>query len=178
MRHRSFLALASLCALMAAPASAEVIATSDNGFVSRHEVEVPVPPQEAWGLMLNPSWWDPSHSYSGSAGNMSIEPVVGGCFCEIIPGEGGAAPSGVEHMRVIFIRPASTLRMTGGLGPLQAEAVTGVLTMTIAPGAGGSTIVWEYVVGGYMRPSMIGIAAAVDRVVGEQLSRLALAARR
>ena len=177
MRHRSSFVLASVWALIAAPAAAEVTATNDSGFVSRNEVEVPVSPEEAWALMLKPAWWNPDHSYSGSADNMSIEPVAGGCFCETIPGANGAAPGEVEHMRVIYIAPGSTLRMSGGLGPLQSEAVTGVLTMTVEPAPAGSRIVWEHVVGGYMRPSMTEMAPAVDRVVGEQLSRLALAAR-
>ena len=85
MRYRSSLVLASACALTAAPAIAEVTAASNAGFVSRNEVEVTVPPQEAWALLLKPAWWSPAHSYSGSADNMSIEPVAGGCFCETVP---------------------------------------------------------------------------------------------
>ena len=79
-------------------------------------------------------------------------------------------------MRVVYVAPGSTLRMIGALGPLQSEAVTGVLTMTVTPAPAGLRIVWEYVVGGYMRHSMTQLAPAVDGVMGEQLGRLAVAA--
>ena len=76
-------------------------------------------------------------------------------------------------MRVIYVAPGSTLRMTGGLGPLQSEAVTGVLTMTLEPEGEMTRISWDYVVGGYMRMPMAELAPLVDQVVGEQLLRLA-----
>ena len=63
--------------------------------------------------------------------------------------------------------------MTGGLRPLQSEAVTGVLTMTLAAEGEMTRITWEYVVGGYMRMPMAEVAPLVDQVVGEQLLRLA-----
>src|SRR3546814_9802807 len=34
-------------------------------------------------------WWNGAHSYSGSAANLRLEPVAGGCFCEALPGEEG-----------------------------------------------------------------------------------------
>ena len=66
--------------------------------------------------------------------NMRIEPKPGGCFCEAVPA-GRRSGGEIEHMRVIYVAPGSTLRMSGGLGPLQSEAVTGVLTMTLGPKA-------------------------------------------
>jgi hypothetical protein len=75
-------------------------------------------------------------------------------------------------MRVIYVAPGSTLRLTGGLGPLQSEAVTGVLTMTVEPAGEGAKIAWDYVVGGYMRMSMTELAPLVDQVMAEQLGRL------
>jgi len=54
----------------------------------------------------------------------------------------------VEHMRVIQAFPEKVLRMRGGLGPLQSEPATGVLTIAIGENEdGGSVIVWEYDVG-------------------------------
>ena len=168
MRHPVCLAFAALFA--ATPASAEVPASSETGFVSHNEVLVPVTPQEAWEAIVRPgSWWNGEHTYSGDAANMRIEPKSGGCFCESIPASGGE----IEHMRVIYMVPGSTLRMTGGLGPLQSEAVTGVLTMTLKPEGEMTRISWDYVVGGYMRMPMSQVAPLVDQVVGEQLLRLA-----
>jgi hypothetical protein len=76
-------------------------------------------------------------------------------------------------MRVIYVAPGSALRMRGALGPLQAEAVTGVLTVSLEPEGQKTKVTFDYVVGGYMRTPMAEIAPAVDSVVGEQLMRLA-----
>jgi hypothetical protein len=63
--------------------------------------------------------------------------------------------------------------MTGALGPLQSEAVQATLTITLKPIDGGTRLTWEYVVGGFMRYKQEQIAPAVDKVIGEQLNRLA-----
>lgn len=174
MRHSVFSALALACAASASPAAADVTASSEAGFVSHNEAVVTASAAEAWATMLRiGSWWNGAHTYSGNAANMTIVPTAGGCFCEVVPGSNGAAPGHIEHMRVIYVMPGSTLRMTGGLGPLQSEAVTAVLTMTIEPAGTGSKIVWDLVVGGYMRLPMAQTAPLVDGVIGEQLTRLA-----
>ena len=168
MRHQVSLALAAL--LGALPASAEVPSASDIGFVSHNDVLVAASPQATWEAMVRPAdWWNGDHTYSGDAVNMRIEPKSGGCFCEVVPASNGE----IEHMRVIYVVPGSTLRLTGGLGPLQSEAVTGVLTMTLEPEGEMTRISWDYVVGGYMRMPMAELAPLVDQVVGEQLLRLA-----
>jgi hypothetical protein len=172
MRHPILLALA--LAFAPSPAAAEVAASSESGFVSHNEVLVSVPAAEAWTAMLRPGgWWNGDHTYSGDAGNLTIAPSAGGCFCETVPAANGGPAGQIEHMRVIYVAPGSTLRLTGGLGPLQSEAVTGVLTMTLAPEGEMTKISWDYVVGGYMRLQTAAIAPVVDRVVGEQLLRLA-----
>ena len=76
-------------------------------------------------------------------------------------------------MHVVYVAPGAALRMVGGLGPLQSEAVKGVLTVTFKPlGNGNTRILWEYAVGGYMRYETTKIATLVDKVVAEQLGRL------
>src|SRR6185503_5862345 len=98
----------------------------------------------------------------------------GGCFCEAIPAGNGVPAGQIEHMRVLYIDPrVHTLRLAGALGPLQSEAVTAVLTMTVEPSGTGAKVTWEYVVGGYMRMPIAQTAPLVDQVVGEQLTRLA-----
>jgi hypothetical protein len=76
-------------------------------------------------------------------------------------------------MRVVLVQPRQVLRLVGGLGPLQSEPVAAVLTMTLKPVPGGTRILWEYVVGGTMRYKLDEIAPAVDKVMAEQLGRLA-----
>ena len=162
-------------ATTALPAAAEVVASSDAGFVSHNVVEVPAGPADAWAMLARPGeWWNGEHSYSGSAANLTIETVAGGCFCETIPAAEGAGGGQVEHMRVLYVDPrVRVLRLAGALGPLQSEAVTGVLTMTVEPMGTGSKITWDYVVGGYARMPLEQMAPLVDQVVGEQLTRLA-----
>jgi hypothetical protein len=80
----------------------------------------------------------------------------------------------VEHMRIVYADPqAGVLRMVGALGPLQSEALSGALTITLKPGAAGTRIELDYVVGGFMRMKPEQIAPLVDKVLGEQVQRLA-----
>lgn len=171
-------ALAALALSLAAPAGAEVIARGDNGVVVRHVAEVTASPEDAWKQLVVPAdWWNGAHSFSGDAKNLSLDARAGGCFCEVLPGEGEKGwlhPRGsVEHMRVVFAEQDKALRMTGALGPLQSEALTGTLTITLKPIDGGTRLTWEYVVGGFMRYKPEQIVPAVDKVIGEQLTRLA-----
>ena len=149
MRIPIFRALAILSAAGAAPAAAEVAASGESGFVSHNEAVVPVRPDEAWELLTSPRlWWSGDHTYSGDSTNMTLHAA-----------------------------PHATLRLSGALGPLQSEAVTGVLTMTLRRDGNGTRIVWEYVVGGYMRTPIAQVAPAVDQVLAEQLQRLAARVR-
>jgi carbon monoxide dehydrogenase subunit G len=160
--------------VLAAPAGAEVATVSEAGFASHNEARVNATPEQVWALMIEPGrWWNPDHSYSGDPANLSLTPLAGGCFCEALPGADGVPRGQVEHMRVIHFAPHTTLRMSGALGPLQGEALTGVLTMTLAREGPQTRISWDYVVGGYSRTPLRDLAPAVDQVVGEQLLRLA-----
>src|SRR3546814_3340582 len=82
----------------------------------------------------------------------------------------------VEHARVIHAAPDRQLRLSGALGPLQAEAVTGTQTFDIAPSGKGVRVVMRYVFGGYIRMGAARIAPVVDKVLAEQLSGLQRAA--
>ncbi|MCT2400143.1 SRPBCC family protein [Novosphingobium mangrovi (ex Huang et al. 2023)] len=169
----------SVLACLGVPAAAKVAQVSDQGFVVRHLVEVPVDVDEAWDTLLKPAgWWDSDHTWSGDAANLSIDPRAGGCFCEILPNpvSPNAAPRGsVEHMRVVYIERPRVLRMVGALGPLQADAVNGTLTIQLKAADGGkrTQVLLEYVVGGYARAPYPKLASAVDGMLGEQVEHLA-----
>ena len=60
---------------------------------------------------------------SGDAARMSIEPRVQGCFCESL-GE----QAGVVHLTVLSVMPGTSLRLSGGLGPLGLMGVYGNMT--------------------------------------------------
>ena len=159
-------------------AQAEVVASSEDGFVTRDSAIVDATPMQVWLALISPGkWWNDAHTWSGDAANMTLKPQAGGCFCERIPENVDAdrvtLEGSVEHMRVIQAFPERALRMRGGLGPLQSEPVSGVLTIVISEAEKGTQIVWEYVVGGYMRYEVGTIAPAVDGVMTQQLNGLA-----
>lgn len=174
----SAVALACGALALSAPASAEVVRTTDISFVSRNEVVVAATPKEVWLALISPaSWWDSAHTWSGDSKNLTLMPQAGGCFCETIPevDEPGrfTLEGSVEHMRVVQAYPEAALRMVGSLGPLQSEPVTGVLTIVISKHEKGTRIVWEYNVGGAMRYEIPVISKAVDGVMATQLAALA-----
>ncbi|WP_421839125.1 SRPBCC family protein [Novosphingobium sp.] len=165
-------------ALAAPAAHAEVVSRTETGFVVRLASEVSATPAEAWKTILTPAqWWQSQHTFSGDAANLSLDPQVGGCFCEVLPRPDGAPatqkPGGVQHMRVIYIEPPRAMRLVGALGPLQSEALSATMTITVKPTEKGSRILFEYVVGGFMRYKVDEIAPAVDRMLTAQLASLA-----
>lgn len=162
------IALALVPMLLATPAVAEVKSASDGGFEIVSVETVKATPAAAYDALRNPGqWWNGEHTYSGDAKNMTIDARAGGCFCEKT--EGGGT---IEHGRIIYTQPGKTLRFTGGLGPLQSEAITATLTWTIEPAPGGAKVTQRYVVSGYMAGGLKGIAPVVDKVLAEQLGRL------
>lgn len=177
MNRLTAAALAATC-LLAAPAQAEIVEVAAGGFVTRDTATVGADPQAVWLELISPGgWWNDAHSWSGDAANMTITPQGGGCFCERIPAKDDGKIVGldgsVQHMVVLQANPRNVLRMRGALGPLQSEPVSGVLTITLKPIKGGTRILWEYVVGGFMRYEPQVIAKAVDGVMSQQLAGLA-----
>ena len=174
---RAIQAVAVLALAASGPGQAEVTSRSDQGFAIQQSAQVAAGAEQVWRELVRPAtWWNKAHTWSGDAANLTLEPRVGGCFCEAIPpgrGERGARTGAVEHLRVINVVPGKMMRLTGALGPLQSEAVQGILTITLTPGAGGTLIKFEYVVGGYMRFKTEQIGPAVNSVLGEQVARLA-----
>ncbi|MEA3040118.1 MAG: hypothetical protein QOE79_2631 [Sphingomonadales bacterium] len=159
---------AALLLLAAAPAGAEVRSATASGFEVRSVAVVKASPEAAWAMIVRPAaWWNPEHSWSGKAANLTIDPRAGGCFCEAVP-PGGS----VEHGRVLSAMPGRLLLLEAPLGPLQALAVTTRLSWRLKPVAGGTEITQTYVAGGYLPMGGDALAPAVDGVLSEQLVRL------
>ena len=147
-----------------------VAQSSSNGFSLKHEVVIHAPRSEVYGSLTGHvgEWWNPRHTYSGDSKNLSIDARPGGCFCEALPSGGG-----VEHLRVVYLVPDEMLRLSGGLGPLQASGVAGSLSWKLTDSGAGSTAVEvTYVVGGFFEGGFEGLAPAVSTVIAEQLQRL------
>lgn len=163
---RIFLTLAG--AIMPVLGLAEVVDKSPAGFQVRHVQTIAGTPEKVFGMLLQVgTWWDSAHTYSGDARNMTLEAKPGGCFCEKLPNQGG-----VQHMTVAFIAPPTTLRLIGGLGPLQESGIAGSMTFVLKPADGGTQVTLTYNAGGYYKGGLDAMAAIVDQVVGEQLAHL------
>jgi len=156
-----------LAIVTAGPAGAEATQVSASGFLvtASHELKAP-PPRVYAALGEIERWWNPAHSYSGQAANLSLARQPGGCFCE----RWGA--HGVEHARVVMALEDRMLRLEGALGPLQALAVNGALTFTLAPKDGGPSLVVTYRVAGNEGSGLQQLAGPVDGVITEQVRRL------
>lgn len=162
---------AALACAPAASARAEVIESTPNGFIVRHVAALNASPAKVYDAIVDVAkWWDPAHSYSGKAANMSIDARAGGCFCERLDKEGSGGS--VQHLTVVFAAPGEMLRMRGGLGPLQDSGASGALTFALAEKDGKTELTMTYVVGGYFKGGLQGVAAPVDAVLGGQLERL------
>ncbi|MDR7103544.1 hypothetical protein [Croceicoccus sp. BE223] len=174
MKRLAF-AAATAAALIARPALAEIKPVGTEGFVVSHEAVVPVAPDQAWDRLVKPAlWWSGEHTFSGNPANLSLIASADGCFCEALPvGPARTRPGSVRHMTVIFADPGQVLRLTGALGPLQGEPVNAVMTVTLKGEGTGTRIALEYVVGGSLRFAREQSGPAVDKVLGEQLARLA-----
>ena len=163
--------LTAMALAAAAPASAQTL-TAGNGFTSVHTVTVAAPPERVWDTLVRPSaWWDPAHTYSGDAAQLTLDPRAGGCWCETLA-DGGS----VEHLRVLFVQPRRTLRLGGGLGPLQSMPVTGILTFALKPAGAGTDLTITYSVAG--GDGLGALAKPVDGVLGGQWARLKAAAEK
>jgi uncharacterized protein YndB with AHSA1/START domain len=162
-----FLAATALL-IVSAPAAAEVVSSSPNGFEVRETVSLVVPPQQAWTAFEQVgSWWDPKHTYSGKAENMRLGLSIGACLCEMFEETGG----GVEHMRVVFVEPGKHAILTGALGPLLNEAVSGVMDVQVKSIAGGARLTLDYRAAGFASGGADKLAPAVDEMLAGQMKR-------
>jgi hypothetical protein len=159
--------LALILAAAAARASAEVVDAADNGFTVRESVTVSIASDKAYATVIDiGKWWSPDHTNSRNAANLSIEAKPMGCFCEKLPDGGG-----VRFMSVVYAAPGKTLRLEGGIGPLQAMGLAGSMTWEFTAADKGTGVEVRYAVGGYHPGGFRDLATVVDRVLKEQLDR-------
>lgn len=168
MNKRTMGILAALCVLAPRWVAAEVVDSSAGGFTVKETLTIQAAPQEVYRRILRVGdWWNSQHTFSGEAHNLSIEEKAGGCFCEKLPNGGG-----VKHMEVVNLTPGKTIVMHGALGPLQTLAATGSMAIQVSAAEGGAKLEVTYAVAGYMAGGMNALAAPVDGVLKEQVTRL------
>jgi len=148
-------------------AFAEIADSAANGFTYKTTLQLSAPPDAVYQKLLSiGNWWSSSHTFSGDAHNMSIDPKAMGCWCEKLPSGGG-----VRHMQVVNVMPGKMLVMTGGLGPLQSMAATGSMTVRLTPANGGTKLDVMYAVTGYFPGGTGQLTGPVNTVLDEQFAR-------
>jgi uncharacterized protein YndB with AHSA1/START domain len=140
-----------------------------TGFLVKLETDVHAPPAKVYEALVRQIglWWNPEHTYSHDARNLSIDARPGGCFCEKLPNGGG-----VEHLHVVYIAPPQVVRFSGALGPLQASGVAGSMTWKLSGGSDTTRFELSYSVGGFIPGGFEKIAPAVEAMLREQVDRL------
>ncbi len=158
--------------LSAGPSWGAVTDLATNGFEIEETVHIAASPQTVYTLAIRPSqWWSSSHTYSGSAANLSFEAKADGCWCERLA-DGGT----VRHMTVTFVQPGKSVVLRGALGPLIDLAVEGAMRWTIKPAGAETEFTLTYRVSGYIKDGFGIWPKAIDGVLGEQIAGLKRAA--
>ena len=158
----------TIAACLTEPACAAVSNSAANGFSVVEKLHIAAAPEKIYAELIMPShWWSSQHTFSKSAGNLTLDAKAGGCWCETLP-DGGS----VQHLAVVFADPGKTLVMRGALGPLQGLGVEGAMSIVLKPAADGTDLSLTYSVGGYLKDGLASWAALVDEVLAEQMTRL------
>lgn len=155
-----------LCSTVAADAAVKQVA--GDAFEIVHTFAIKAEPAKAWQALIHPErYWPDAHTWSGRAGNLSLEAKAGGCFCE------RWASGESEHARVVMAVTNELLRLNGGLGPMQSMAVAGVLSIALEKSDAGTTATVTYRVNGDSLHALDQLAPVVDTVLSEQFGRWA-----
>jgi hypothetical protein len=149
-------------------AIADVVNVSTAGFEVKETAHIASVPDKVYAVLLTPAnWWSSEHTFSGNAANLKLEARAGGCWCESFP-DGGSA----QHMTVVYLAPGKVLRLRGGLGPLGAMPVEGVMTWTLKNAGGGTDLSMTYAISGTSAQGFEALSKGVDGVLGEAVGRL------
>ncbi len=156
--------LATACVAAASPASAEVVSRSADGFTLRFALGVEAAPEDVVSAVSElPQWWDPAHTYTGDASNLSLAFQEGGCWCEKL-----ADGTVFEHAVLTGIT-ADRVTMNAALGPLHDKATKAELTFGSGPENRGRLVTIDFVVEG---PGLGVMADGVNIVMDQAFDRL------
>lgn len=156
---------AAALSLWAMPAAAEVVERSADHFVLRYAVPARGSPEDFINALEHiGEWWNPSHTYSGDARNLSLMLDVGTCFCEAMPDGSTFDHGGVEEYD-----PETGVLIDAALGPLRGKTTLSSWSI----GWTGVNHGWELVMTYVVRGEGLGaMADGVDAVMGEQFLRM------
>jgi uncharacterized protein YndB with AHSA1/START domain len=168
MRGTRFATAVAIGLLLAQATVAEVKLAAPDALVIEHRFQIAATPEQAWEVLVHPErYWPKDHTWSGDPTNLSLVPHAEGCFCE------RWTDAGAEHGRVIMALPGRLLRFRGALGPFQEMAVTGVMTIQLAPKDGGTEAVVTYRLSGDPSHRLGDAAQGVDPVIRQQFAGFA-----
>lgn len=160
-------AIALLCCIPGQTALAEITSSSPTHFVLRHEAASTLTPDALWRRLINPAaWWHPDHTYSGDAGNLSLDAQAGGLWRE--DWDGGS----ITHGQVLLVETGKKLRLEAPFGPLQELGVYCVWTITITADGDGSLVEFGEIASGPPGANLGEMAKAIDFVKNEAIERL------
>ena len=164
----TFTTLALASSVLVSVGNGEVIATGENGMQIRIVRRVAKPSTEVYDSIVGKigKWWSSGHTWSGDASNLSID-LQRAAMIEALP-EGGFC----RHLEVVFHQPGKTLRLRGGLGPLQEMGLNGALTINTSAKDDGTEVVLIYNISGFSPGGFAPLGPLVDGVLTEQVDRL------
>lgn len=148
---------------VAAPASAEVVSRTADGFVLRFQSGMETTPEdliETVGAL--PQWWDGAHTYTGDNANLSLAFQPGGCWCETL-----ADGTTFHHGEVVSIT-GDTVVFNAPLGPLNGKASRANLTFHVGGPGPGRLVSVDFVVEG---PGLGAVADPVNGVMDQAFGR-------
>lgn len=160
---RPMIIAAAIAALGVAPAAAEVVSRTADSFTLRYAVGAGIAPDDIpTALQDLPKWWDAAHTYTGSAGNLSLDLAPGGCWCEKL-----ADGTDFDHGRTVSVM-ADHIVFDAPFGPLRGKATRADLVVSWPAANGGWTPTWTMTVEG---PGIGAMADGVDAVMGAGYQR-------
>ncbi len=165
---KSALLLLTLGCLLAFDANAEISESAADHFLIGFSAHVEAPPGKVYVALSEVArWWSAEYTWSGESANLSLKPEAGGCFCE------RWATGSVEHGRVVMAKKNELLRLNAAIGPLQENAVNGVLTFSLKTTAEDTTeLDIDYRVNGSSVSGLDQLASTVDDMLATQIDRL------
>ena len=142
---------------LASPAAAEIASRSDDAFTLTFSARTSYGPGRIAGSLEGlPHWWDPAHTYSGDAANLSLDLRPGGCWCERL-----ADGTDFDHGRTVSVTFGEIL-FHAPFGPLRDRATRADLTVAWSLADREMEPSWTFVVEG---PGVGAMAEAVDGVM-------------
>lgn len=167
MKPSCLTTLITIAFLISSPLSAEIVSSSADHYVLKHQAQSELTPEQLWKRLVQPSaWWHPDHTYSGDANNLSLDLQAGGLWREDWEG------NSVLHGSVLQVQAPQTLRLNAPFGPLQDIAVNVVWTISLKANQDGTLVTFDEIANGTKISKLDELAEAVNYVKGEAISRL------